>query len=61
VTRESNRNIRPFRGIKPNAGKGRIKFVTGRVFSEDIAEDLHWSTGKEDDTTPKQITKKKYW
>ena len=53
ITRESK--IRPFRGIRKNAVNNKIKYVTGKVFSEDITEDLLKSSNEDKDNTPKQI------
>lgn len=38
ITHESR--IRPFRGIRKNVANTKIKYVKGRIFSEDIEEDL---------------------
>lgn len=57
ITMESK--IRPFRGIRKNAGNQKVKYVTGKVFSEDLAEDLLKSSNEEKDNTPKQIHKKR--
>lgn len=53
VTRESK--IRPFKGIRKNAVNSKVKHVSGKVFSEDITEDLLKSSNEEKDSTPKQV------